>query len=193
MKHLLRVSGLIDRVTAGIGHGVAWLILVAVLISAGNAAVRKAFDMSSNAWLELQWYLFSAVFLLAASHTLRRNEHIRIDIVSNMLSKRTRDWIDLVGHLVMLMPFVVLMIYEGTPFLLTSFEQQEVSANAGGLILWPVKSLVLLGFGLLFFQGVSEIVKRIAVIRGLIPDPAPEHHASPLAEEEMMIGESRRD
>ena len=115
MKTLLRLSAAIDQFTAFIGHAVSWLILIAVLISAGNAVIRKAFDMSSNAWLELQWYLFSAVFLLAASYTLQRNDHIRIDIISAMLPKSVRNLIDLLGHVLMLMPFVILMIYESLP------------------------------------------------------------------------------
>jgi TRAP-type mannitol/chloroaromatic compound transport system permease small subunit len=183
MKSLLGLSAAIDRVMAFIGQAVSWLILLAVLISAGNAIIRKAFDMSSNAWLELQWYLFSAVFLLAASYTLQRNDHIRIDIISGMLPKRVRSWIDLLGHFLMLMPFVILMIYETVPFVLTSFEQQEVSTNAGGLIVWPAKALLLGGFLLLALQGVSEIVKRIAIMRGLIPDPHEGESAHHIAED----------
>lgn len=174
MTPLLRISAAIDAFTGFIGKAVSWLILLAVLISAGNAVVRKAFDMSSNAWLELQWYLFSAVFLLAASYTLQRNDHIRIDIVSGMLPKWVRNWIDLLGHILMLVPFVILMIYESYPFVLNSIRQQENSPNAGGLILWPVKALLLAGFLLLAIQAISEIIKRIAIMRGIIPD---EHEA----------------
>lgn len=162
---------MIDWITVNIGRAVSWLILVAVVISAGNAILRKTLDMSSNAWLEMQWYLFAAVFLLAASYTLQRNEHIRIDIISNMLSKNVRNWIDLFGHFFMLMPFVILIIYESIPFVLRSFELQENSPNAGGLIVWPAKALVLAGFTLLALQGVSEIIKRIAIMRGLMADP----------------------
>ncbi|MGB0085651.1 MAG: TRAP transporter small permease subunit [Rhodomicrobiaceae bacterium] len=183
MKTLLRLSAAIDQFTAFIGHAVSWLILIAVLISAGNAVIRKAFDMSSNAWLELQWYLFSAVFLLAASYTLQRNDHIRIDIISTMLPKSVRNLIDLLGHVLMLMPFVILMIYEAYPFVMTSFAQQEVSTNAGGLIIWPAKALLLAGFLLLAMQGVSEIIKRIAVMQGLIPDPHEGQGAQSLAED----------
>ena len=147
--------------------------------------MRKALDISSNAWLELQWYLFAAVFLLAAAYTLQRNEHIRIDVVAGRLSKRARDWIDLSGHFLMLMPFVVLMIYGAVPYVRSSFRQQEVSSNAGGLLLWPAKALILAGFLLLFVQAISEIIKRIAVMRGDIPDPAPEHRA-PLEVEEQL-------
>jgi TRAP-type mannitol/chloroaromatic compound transport system permease small subunit len=172
VQALLRLSAGIDRVTAFIGRSVSWLILVAVLVSAGNAVMRKAFSSSSNAWLELQWYLFSAVFLLAAAYTLQRNEHIRIDIVTANLSKRVRDWIDLFGHVFMLMPFVGLMIYESIPYLQASIRLNERSFNAGGLVLWPAKALILAGFLLLFLQGISEIIKRIAIMRGVIPDPA---------------------
>ena len=197
---LVRLSTGIDRVTALVGRAVAWLILAAVLVSAANAILRKSIDLglpapllrwyvaNSNAALELQWYLFSAVFLLAASWTLQRNEHIRIDIVSGLMPKRVRDWIDLFGHLLMLMPFVGLMIYEAIPYLGTSWRLQERSANAGGLLLWPAKGLIVAGFALLFLQGVSEIIKRVAVMRGAIPDPAPEHRAPPEAEEQLPAG-----
>ena len=171
MNTLLRISAVIDWITALIGRAVSWLILAAVLISAGNAVIRKAFDMSSNAWLELQWYFFSAVFLLAAAYALQRNDHIRIDIISGMLPKAARNWIDLLGHIFMLMPFAILMIYEAAPFVYVSYMQQENSPNAGGLIVWPAKALVLAGFSLLALQGVSEITKRIAIMQGLIPDP----------------------
>ena len=183
MKGLLRVSAAIDWLTRLIGQAVSWLILVAVLVSAGNAIVRKAFDMSSNAWLELQWYLFSAVFLLAAAYTLQRNEHIRIDVLSSHLSKRARDWIDVFGYIFMLLPFVVLMIYESVPYLRTSFRLQETSSNAGGLIIWPAKALVLAGFVLLFLQALSELIKRLAVISGAIADPTPDLHAHPVVSE----------
>jgi TRAP-type mannitol/chloroaromatic compound transport system permease small subunit len=190
---LLRFSAAVDRLTAFIGRSVAWLLLAAVLVSAANAVIRKAFDISSNAWLELQWYLFSAVFLLAAAYTLQRNEHIRIDIVSGLFSKRVREWIDLLGHLLMLLPFVILMLYEAIPFVRLSFRQQEFSPNVGGLILWPAKALIVAGFALLFLQGLSEIVKRVAVMRGIIAEPMPEHHAHPAAEEMLLPGERRRD
>ena len=177
MKALLRVSSAIDATSTFIGRAVSWLVLAAVLVSAGNALIRKAFDMSSNAWLELQWYLFSAVFLLAAAHTLQRNEHIRIDVVSGRLSPRIRDWIDIVGHVIMLTPFAVLMIYEAAPYVRASFAQGERSANAGGLVLWPAKALILAGFLLLFLQGLSEIVKRAAVMRGALPEISPDRAA----------------
>jgi TRAP-type mannitol/chloroaromatic compound transport system permease small subunit len=183
MQSLLRLSAVIDRITVAIGHSVSWLVLGAVLISAGNAIVRKAFDTSSNAWLEAQWYLFSAVFLLAAAYTLQRDEHIRIDVVSSHLSKRVRDWIDLLGHVLMLMPFALIIIYHAVPFFLTSWKYNETSSSAGGLLVWPAKGMVVAGFALLALQGVSEIIKRIAIMRGLIEDP---HERKPHAAEIIM-------
>ena len=171
MRALLTVSRGIDAATSSIGRAVFWLILVAVLVSAGNAIVRKLFNTSSNAWLELQWYLFAAVYMLAAAYTLQRNEHIRIDIISNLLSKRARDWIDIVGHCLFLLPMTALMIYQLAPWALDGIQSGEVSANAGGLVLWPARLVVLAGFVLLFLQGISELIKRIAVRRGVIPDP----------------------
>lgn len=183
MYLLLRFSSAIDAVTAFIGRSVSWLILVAVLVSAGNAVIRKVFDSSSNAWLELQWYLYGAVFLLAAAYTLQRNEHVRIDIATAHLSKKTRDWIDLLGHIFFLMPFTLLMVYLSWPFVVNSFNSGEGSVNAGGLILWPAKSMVLFGFILLTLQGISEIIKRWAVITGLIDDPTAQHELPPIIEE----------
>jgi TRAP-type mannitol/chloroaromatic compound transport system permease small subunit len=173
MQGLLAVSRLIDRVTAFIGKLIAWLVLVAVLVSAGNAIMRKAFSMSSNAWLELQWYLFGAVFMLAAAYALQTNDHIRIDIFYGMHKKRTQDWIDLFGHVFFLLPFTILMMYLLGPYVWRSFTTGEMSTNAGGLILWPAKLMLLVGFVLLFAQGLSEIVKRIAIMRGIIADPNP--------------------
>ncbi len=171
MAPLLALSRAIDFVNLKIGLAARWLILVAVVISAANAIVRKAFSVSSNSWLEAQWFLFGAVFMLCASYTLMRNGHIRIDIVVSHFSKRTRDWIDVFGHLFFLLPFCLLMIVDSWPFFLRSWEQNEQSLNAGGLPLWPAKFLVPLGFFLLALQGVSELIKRIAVIRGEIPEP----------------------
>jgi TRAP-type mannitol/chloroaromatic compound transport system permease small subunit len=171
---LLRVSAVIDAINAFLGRSVIWLILAAILVSAGNAIIRKAFDISSNAWLELQWYLFGWAFLVAAAYTLQRNEHIRIDIVSNALSKRVRDWIDILGHIFMLLPFTALMVYLSWPFVLRTIYSEEMSGSAGGLIIWPARLAILVGFVLLFFQGISELIKRVAVVQGRIPDP----HAS---------------
>jgi TRAP-type mannitol/chloroaromatic compound transport system permease small subunit len=170
MAGLLALSRAIDRLNEFIGKWVSWLILLAVLVSAGNAIIRKAFNESSNAWLELQWYLFGAAFLLAAAYTLQQNEHIRIDILYNAFSRRKQHWIDLLGHLFFLMPFVILMIVYFVPYVMLSFHTGEVSTNAGGLIIWPGKLMLLLGFSLLGLQGVSEIIKKIAVMRGLIED-----------------------
>lgn len=171
MEVLLALSRGIDRVTGFIGYHIRWLILAAVLVSAINAIVRKAFDISSNAWLELQWYLFGAVFMLAAAYVLQINGHVRIDVLSSRLSKRTRDWIDLFCHIFMLLPFAGLLLWLSGPFVLESFRNQEMSANAGGLILWPAKFFIFAGFLLLVAQALSEIVKRFAVIRGLISEP----------------------
>ena len=174
MKGLLRLSGLIDLVNGFVGRKVAWLILVAVVVAAVNALVRKIFNVSSNAWLELQWMLFGAVFLMCASWTMQVKEHIRIDIVNSLLPRRVRQWIELLGHLLFLMPFCVLIVYHSWPFFLRSWEIDEQSLSAGGLPQWPAKALVMIGFALLFVQGISELIKRISIMRGLIPDP----HAS---------------
>lgn len=175
MGALLRLSAAIDAINTVIGRAAAWLIFAAVLISAGNAIIRKAFDMSSNAWLELQWQLFGAVFMLAAAWTLIRNEHIRIDVVSNLFPRRVRHWIDIVGHVFFLMPFCLIMLYDGIPFFLASYAIGEQSANAGGLPQWPAKLLVPLGFFFLALQAVSEIIKRAAIMQGLRPDPQEQH------------------
>jgi TRAP-type mannitol/chloroaromatic compound transport system permease small subunit len=174
VQSLLKVSRAIDAFTRWTGKRLAWLILIAVIVSALNAIVRKAFDTSSNSWLELQWVLFSIVFLLCSPWTLLDNEHIRIDIINNLLPNRVRDMIDVVGHALFLLPLTVVMIITGVPFFLRSFEINEQSGNAGGLPQWPAKSLIMLGFAFLLVQGISELIKRIAVMRGLIPDP----HAS---------------
>src|SRR5436190_12078597 len=165
------MSRRIDAFTKWTGKRLAWLILVAVLVSAVNAIIRKTFDTSSNSWLELQWVLFSIVFLLCSPWTLLDNEHIRIDIVNAMLPKRMRNIIDLVGHGLFLLPLTIVMIVTGVPFFLRSFQINEQSGNAGGLPQWPAKSLIMIGFAFLLVQGVSELIKRIAVMRGLIPDP----------------------
>lgn len=185
MQGALGLSRLIDKINDAIGKSVSWLILLAVLVSAVNAVVRKAFNTSSNAWLELQWYLFGAAFLLAAAYTLKQNEHIRIDIVYGIWSRRVQHWIDLFGHVLFLMPFVVLMVWYFIPYVSLSFNSGEVSTNAGGLIIWPAKALLLIGFLQLAAQGVSEIIKKIAVMRGLIDDPAPFVSAQEAAQHEV--------
>jgi len=174
---LLAISRLIDRLNEWVGKIVYWLILAAVLVSAGNAIIRYTFDRSSNAWLELQWYLFSAVFILCAGYTLLRNEHIRIDIIAGRLSKRTQTWIDIVGGLVALLPMTLIIMALSWPIFTDSFGRGEMSLNAGGLIQWPFKLLVPVGFFLLALQAISEIIKRIAFLRGLIPDPSEKQQA----------------
>ncbi|MDH4441403.1 MAG: TRAP transporter small permease subunit [Rhizobium sp.] len=173
MTVLLAVSRLIDGINGVIGRSVSWLLLAAVVVSAGNAIIRKAFDISSNAWLELQWYLFGIVFMLAAAYTLQRNEHIRIDIVSSGWSKRTRDWIDLILHIIFLVPFAFLLTYLSWPWFWRSFYSGEMSSSAGGLPIWPAKAAVLVGFILLSAQAISEIIKRAAILSGHLEDPAP--------------------
>ena len=171
MKALLAVSRAIDAFNTRLGKWVSWLIVVVVLVSAGNAIIRKLFDQSSNAWLELQWVMFSVIFLLCSPWTLISNEHIRIDIINSRFSKTTRNLIDLFGHVVFLLPLTIVMMVTGWPFFTASFEIREHSLNAGGLPQWPAKSLIVIGFALLFVQALSEIIKRIAVMRGMIPDP----------------------
>jgi len=171
MQGLLRLSGAIDWLNEKVGRSVIWLVLIAVLISAGNAIIRKAFDMSSNAWLEVQWYLFSAIFLLAAGYTLLRNEHVRIDVLLHRLPKRGQIWVDILGMVFFLAPFVLLMIYLSWPVFMRAYVSGEMSENAGGLIRWPVYILVPIGFALLALQGVSELIKRFAFLKGLIDDP----------------------
>jgi TRAP-type mannitol/chloroaromatic compound transport system permease small subunit len=189
VQSLLNLSRIIDRVSTTIGRWVSWLIVVAVVISTVNAIIRKVFDQSSNAWLELQWVLFGAVFLLCASWTLLVNEHIRIDIVNSQFSKRVRDWIDVFGHVVFLLPFTIVMMIVSWPFFMRSFLINEQSANAGGLPQWPAKFLVFAGFLLLFFQGISELIKRIAIIRGELQDTTSGggHHAAAEAEAERLL------
>lgn len=171
LKALLPMTRVIDTVNTWLGKRLAWLILAAVVVSAVNASIRKVFDTSSNSWLELQWVLFSIVFLLCSPWTLLANEHIRIDIVNNLLPKRLRDTIDVVGHAFFLLPLAFIMIITGIPFFLRSYEINEQSGNAGGLPQWPSKALVMIAFTLLLLQGLSELIKRIAVMRNLIPDP----------------------
>ncbi|ESY87414.1 TRAP transporter small permease subunit [Mesorhizobium australicum] len=173
MAGLLALSRTIDRMNEFIGKSVSWLILLAILVSAANAVIRKVFDTSSNAWLELQWYLFGAAFMLAAAYTLKQNEHIRIDIVYGLFSRRAQHWIDLFGHVFFLMPFVTLMVFYFVPYVSLSFHSGEMSTNAGGLIVWPAKAILLVGFFLLALQGISEIIKKIAIMRGVIEDPNP--------------------
>ncbi|MCR5864271.1 MAG: TRAP transporter small permease subunit [Aquincola tertiaricarbonis] len=171
MSGLLKLSRLIDQLNEFVGRWVSWLVLVAVLISALNAIVRKAFGTSSNAFLEIQWYLFAAVFLLAAGYTMLRGEHVRIDIILGRFSKRTQIKVEIFGIVAFLFPFVVVVIELVMPLVIRAYTSGEVSSNAGGLIRWPVFALVPLGFTLLGLQGVSELIKRVAFLQGRIPDP----------------------
>ena len=171
LKALLPVTRVIDTLNTWIGKRVAWLILAAVVVSALNATVRKIFDTSSNSWLELQWVLFSVVFLLCSPWTLLANEHIRIDIINNQLPNWLRDTIEVVGHAFFLLPLTIIMIITGIPFFLRSVEINEQSGNAGGLPQWPSKALIMVAFAMLLVQGLSELIKRIAIMRELIPDP----------------------
>lgn len=177
MDGLLGVSRLIDGLTSRIGKIAGWAIFAAVLVSSLNALVRFTFNYSKNSFLEAQWYLFGFVILLGAAYTFQKNEHIRIDIISSRLSANARHWIDILGHLVILMPFCLLMAYLGSIFFARSFASGEISSSAGGLTLWPAKLLVPAGFILLFAQAVSELIKRIAVVKGIIPDPYASHGA----------------
>ncbi len=189
MSGLLGISRLIDRFHTVVGRWVAWLIFVAVLISTVNAVIRKVFDTSSNAWLEAQWVLFGAVFLLCAPWTLLSNEHIRIDVVNSLFPKSVRNWIDVVGHVFFLMPFCVIMIITSWPFFLRSYAINEQSLNAGGLAQWPAKFLIPLGFMLLLVQGVSELIKRVAIMRGDLEDTSSGggHHAAAEAEAQRLL------
>ncbi len=170
MRGLLALSRLIDAGTRRLGQWVAWLVVAAALISAGNAIIRKLFDTSSNAWLELQWWLFAAVFLLAAPWTLALNEHIRIDILSQRFPRRLRNWVEIVGHLFFLLPMAAIIVWTSWPFFLVSYAQNEQSSNYGGLPQWPAKFLIPLAFAILFAQGLSELIKRIAVMRGVLTE-----------------------
>ncbi|MCK1541100.1 TRAP transporter small permease subunit [Bradyrhizobium sp. 147] len=187
MQALLKLSSRIDAFTRWTGKRLAWLIVLAVIISAVNAVIRKTFDTSSNSWLELQWVLFSIVFLLCSSWTLLDNEHIRIDIVNNALPKTARNVIDVIGHLFFLIPLCIVMIITGVPFFQRSFHINEQSGNAGGLPQWPAKALIMIGFALLLVQGISELIKRIAVMRGLMPDPHESQVSALEAEVEHLV------
>ncbi|MDA9430663.1 TRAP transporter small permease subunit [Bradyrhizobium sp. CCBAU 51627] len=187
MQALLKLSRGIDAFTRWTGKRLAWMIVVAVVVSAVNAVVRKVFDTSSNSWLELQWVLFSIVFLLCSPWTLLDNEHIRIDIVNNTLPKKVRNVIDVIGHLFFLIPLCLVMIVTGVPFFERSFQINEQSGNAGGLPQWPAKSLIMIGFAFLLAQAVSELIKRIAIMRGLIPDPHDSQVSALEAEVEHLV------
>ena len=181
---MLRLSGFIDALNERVGRLSYWLILVMVLVSAGNATVRYTFDRSSNAWLEIQWYLFSAVFLFCAGYTLLHNQHVRIDVITSHLSGRARAWIDILGTLFFLLPMAIAIMWLSWPIFVQAYQLHEESSNAGGLIVWPARLMVPIGFFLLVLQGFSELIKRIAFLRGLIPDPT-EKDEGPSAEEQL--------
>jgi TRAP-type mannitol/chloroaromatic compound transport system permease small subunit len=184
MIFLLSISKRIDAFSEWIGRWVAWLVLFAVLISAANASMRKAFNMSSNGFLEIQWYLFAAVFLLASGYTLLRQEHVKIDVISGRFSKRTQIWIDIIGICVFLLPFTFMITKLAWPLVINAYITGEVSSNAGGLIRWPVFALLPLGMLVLAIQAVSELIKRVAFLQGLVPDPS-KKQGSKTAEEEL--------
>ena len=180
---LLAISRAIDAFTERVGRLVYWLVLVVVLISAANAVVRKAFDYSSNAYLEVQWYLFSVIFLFLAGYTLLHNDHVRIDIIAGRLSARAQNWIDVVGILLFLMPMSFVIMWLSWPLFVDSWVRHEVSTNAGGLIIWPARLMIPVGFALLIIQAISELIKRVAFLRGLIPDPLEKRHEKSAEEE----------
>jgi TRAP-type mannitol/chloroaromatic compound transport system permease small subunit len=190
MSFLLAFSTFIDAMNERVGRATYWLILVAVLVSAANAVMRYAFNISSNAWLEIQWYLFSAVFLLCSGYALLHNQHVRIDVISGRLSKRAQAWIDILGTVFFLMPMAIAILWMSWPVFVDAYQHHEVSTNAGGLLIWPARLMLPVGFLLLILQGLSELIKRIAFLRGLIPDPSEkEHDISP---EEQLAAEIRR-
>jgi TRAP-type mannitol/chloroaromatic compound transport system permease small subunit len=195
LKGWLNLSRAIDRFNTRVGAIVAWAILMAVVVSAVNATVRKLFDTSSNSWLELQWVLFGAVFLLCSPWALLSNEHIRIDIVNNMFSKRLRDSIDVFGHLFFLIPMSAVLAWLCWPFFWLSFQQNEQSTNAGGLPVYPSKLIIPVAFTLLLVQGVSEVIKRIAIMRGELVDTASGggHHAAAEAEAARVIEAAKQE
>jgi TRAP-type mannitol/chloroaromatic compound transport system permease small subunit len=168
---LLKLSGLIDRVNDRVGKLTMWLVLAAVLISAGNAIVRKAFNIGSNAFLEIQWYIFAAIFMLGVGYVMLKNAHVRIDFISSRLSKRTNAWIDAIGIVIFTIPLSIIMIDLGWPLFARALQSGEMSQNAGGLIRWPALMLVPLGFAILLLQSISELIKRIAFLRGVLDEP----------------------
>ena len=190
MGALLTLSRWIDVANERIGKTVYWLVLVAVLVSAGNAIIRKTLNMSSNAFLELQWYLFSAIFLFCSGYTLLRNEHVRIDVVNGRFSHKAQAWIDIFGTVFFLMPMALVFIYLSWPVFVRTYTHGEISTNAGGLLIWPARLLVPIGFTLLFAQGVSELIKRVAFVAGKGPDPVTRH--DPHAAEKELAAEIAR-
>ena len=190
MKGLLALSRAIDWVNEHLGRLTYWLVLAMVLISTGNALVRYTFDTSSNAWLEVQWYLFSFVFLFCAGYTLLHNQHVRIDVVSGHLSPQGRAWIDILGTLLFLLPMAITIMWLGWPVFVDAWQSNEVSTNAGGLTVWPGRLMVPLGFFFLILQGFSELIKRIAFLLGMIPDPSDRQEGP--SDEEQLAEELRK-
>ncbi|MFW7341553.1 TRAP transporter small permease subunit [Pollutimonas sp. H1-120] len=191
MKTLLALSRLIDGVNRRVGRAVTWLILIVVLVSAGNAVVRKVFNISSNAWLELQWYLFGAIFLLSAGYTLLKNEHVRVDVIAQRFSRRTQIKIEIFGVLFFLLPACVLIMWLSWPMFMDSWLTHEYSSNSGGLLRWPAKLLIPIGFALLIAAGISHLIKCLAFLAGAAPDPT-EKLAEKTAEE-LLAEEIARD
>ena len=195
MQSLLKAARAVDALNEWVGRWVYWLVLIMVLESAGNAIVRNLFNSSSNALLEMQWYLFSAVFLLCAAWTLLRNDHVRIDILVGRLSPKGQAWVDIFGTVFFLLPMVGIFIWLSWPWFLRTYMEHEISGSAGGLVLWPARLLVPIGFTLLALQGLSELVKRIAFVTGKGPDPITRHetHAAEqeLAEEIRKMAEGK--
>ncbi len=187
MGGLLALSKLMDTINLWVGRAVAWVILVVVVVSSFNAVFRKAFDMSSNAWLEVQWYMFGAIFLLAAGYTLLKNGHVRVDILTSRLSERGQIIIDIIGILVFFLPVCCFVIWLSVPMAIEAYIHQEVSSNAGGLVRWPVKAIIPMGFVLLSMAGLSHLIKCIGCLIGRCPNPThPENQKTPeelLAEE----------
>jgi TRAP-type mannitol/chloroaromatic compound transport system permease small subunit len=180
---LLTLSRAIDAVTERVGRIVYWLVLVVVLISAANAVVRKLFNYSSNSYLEIQWYLFSVIFLFGAGYTLLRNDHVRIDIIQGKLSARAQNWIDVIGIVLFLWPMSIIIMWLAWPLFVDSYTRNEVSTNAGGLIIWPARLMIPIGFALLLMQSVSELIKRVAFLTGRGPNPLERHHGRSAEEE----------
>lgn len=191
MKQLLAFSRAVDWLNEHVGKLTYWLILAAVLISTGNAVVRYSFNMSSNAWLEIQWYLFSFVFLFCAGYTLLHNQHVRIDIVTGGLSPRAKAWIDILGTVFFLLPMAITIMWLSWPVFTDAYRSNEISTNAGGLLVWPGRLMVPVGFLLLVLQGLSEMIKRIAFLQGLIPDPADKDEGP--TDEELLAEQLRKE